>query len=233
MEQASDVKRLFSWLKTEDLRYREFAASREVKDAVATWPALHEAAKESGHPAEAAAPAGAAVARERIARETMPMPPVAAEAIRAEPPVTVPPQPLAGSRLMSALGRRIQATRHEPQPKSEEPTHPAAAPAAPPRAEQGAAADTTMPMAPPAGSGPESGARERAPVRPTAPAERAQGGRFFGGAYGGEERGGSRRGHSLDAVFSRLSGGRSRPLPDPRDRSRGSPGLGSVFNRLR
>ena len=37
---------------------------------------------------------------------------------------------------------------------------------------------------------------------------------------------------SLDAVFSRLSGGRDR-LPDPRSRARTNPGLGPVFRRLR
>jgi hypothetical protein len=66
-----------------------------------------------------------------------------------------------------------------------------------------------------------------------APPEPGQAGRFFGGAYGGREQGASHRAHSLEAVFSRMSGGRSRALPDPRERSRGSAGLGSVFNRLR
>jgi hypothetical protein len=47
-----------------------------------------------------------------------------------------------------------------------------------------------------------------------------------------------RQDRSLDAVFSRLSGPRERGpdrdrLPDPRNRSRTSPGLGGVFDRLR
>ena len=36
MNQDDDVERLFSWLQTPDLRYREFAGAREVTDAVVT-----------------------------------------------------------------------------------------------------------------------------------------------------------------------------------------------------
>ncbi len=41
-----------------------------------------------------------------------------------------------------------------------------------------------------------------------------------------------RQDRSLGAVFDRLSGGRER-LPDPRNRGRTAPGLGSIFNRPR
>lgn len=58
MDTDDDVERLFSWLKTPDLRYREFAGEREIADAVATWPALRQAAAETGH-AEAGENAGA------------------------------------------------------------------------------------------------------------------------------------------------------------------------------
>jgi len=267
MAQSSDVERLFSWLKTQDLRYREFAASREVSDAVATWPALHRTAAASGRPAEAPAPSGAAAARERLARETAQMPPAAAEAIKAEPPTTVPPQPLAGARLLSALGRRMHAIRQDQEPAveaaapaalatSSEPIAPPAAPvdtAAQERARDAAERlrerlDAAMAINPRPTDVPETGDEQRAagapqaaarqtaggaPDRPAPPPQRVRGERFFGGAYGAGERAGSRRGHSLEAVFSRLSGGRSRPLPDPRERSRGAPGLGSVFDRLR
>jgi hypothetical protein len=46
MDRDDDVERLFSWIKTPDLHYREFAAEREIADAVATWPALRDAVPE-------------------------------------------------------------------------------------------------------------------------------------------------------------------------------------------
>jgi|SRR5579872_2283788 len=36
MNQDNDVERLFSWLQTPDIRYREFAGAREITDAVVT-----------------------------------------------------------------------------------------------------------------------------------------------------------------------------------------------------
>ncbi len=39
MDQDDDVERLFSWLQTPEIRYREFAGAREVTDAVVTWQA--------------------------------------------------------------------------------------------------------------------------------------------------------------------------------------------------
>lgn len=64
-------------------------------------------------------------------------------------------------------------------------------------------------------------------------------GGLFGGEYRGRDREArqtarvaDRQDRSLGAVFTRLSGQRD-SLPDPRSRGRTSPGLGSVFNRLR
>jgi hypothetical protein len=37
MNQDNDVERLFSWLQTPEIRYREFAGAREVTNAVVTW----------------------------------------------------------------------------------------------------------------------------------------------------------------------------------------------------
>ena len=270
MEQTSDVERLFSWLKTEDLRYREFAASREVADAVATWPALHKAAGEAGRPSEAAAPEGGVAARERLERERMTLPPAAAEAIRAGPAMASPPPPLAGGRLISALGRRMQGARHaEAEAGAAEPTGPrpgygraeereAQDPAARERAREAAERlrerlDAAMAVNPrpaaseggpqPAGEAGTYRAARRAPAGAAAP-RTARGGTLFGGAYRraepepepdrAENLAGVRRGgHSLQAVFTRLSTARGRSLPDPRDRARSSPGLGSIFNRLR
>ncbi|MBV8890240.1 MAG: hypothetical protein JO267_01685 [Alphaproteobacteria bacterium] len=251
MDQASDVERLFSWLKTQDLRYREFAAEREVSDAAATWPALHRAAAQSGRAGDVTAPAGDAAAKERLAREQMMMPPAAAEAIRAGTPVTAPP-PLAGGRLMSALGRRMRS-RPEPEDGAPQPyDEPAVDGPGMARDRSGPSAgrlrerlDAAMAVNPRPAPRQEPPVASRESYAP--PVSRSSGsaprGHFFGGVYGGREEPyrdeaaetaeGSRRGHSLQAVFSRMSGGRSRPLPDPRGRSRSSPGLGSVFNRLR
>jgi hypothetical protein len=57
MDRDDDVERLFSWIKTPDLHYREFAAEREVADAAATWPVLRDAVNEPSHPAEPHEPA--------------------------------------------------------------------------------------------------------------------------------------------------------------------------------
>jgi hypothetical protein len=111
MDQATDVGRLFSWLKGEDLRYREFAGAREIADATATWPAVHKVAAETGHADEGVAPLGDAAAKERIARDRMTLPPVALEAVRTGRPVSPAPPTLGGGRLLSALGRRMQSAR--------------------------------------------------------------------------------------------------------------------------
>ena len=39
MDQDTDVERLFSWLQTPEIRYREFAGAREVTDAMVIWQA--------------------------------------------------------------------------------------------------------------------------------------------------------------------------------------------------
>jgi len=265
MEQATDVERLFSWLKTEDLRYREFAGAREVTDAVATWPALHRAAAQTGHAGEAPSPTGDMAAKERIARDRMTLPPAAAEAIRAGAPMTVPPPPLAGGRLMSALGRRMHGGRQGMMGGPDETASAVPGRGGPAGAgigaeEQDAAAgerareaaerlrerlDAAMAVNPrPAPTAERHAApREgRTPLR-SAPAAAPRGGRggLFGGVYSGRPAAADyqpepeppRSGQSLRAVFSRLSASRSRALPDPRERARSSPGLGSVFNRLR
>ena len=38
MEQEDDVERLFSWLKSATVTYREFPGEREIADSVAGWP---------------------------------------------------------------------------------------------------------------------------------------------------------------------------------------------------
>src|SRR5665213_4084712 len=51
MDHEDDIERLFSWLQTPELRYREFAGAREITDAAVTSPPYPDTA---GH----AIPAG-------------------------------------------------------------------------------------------------------------------------------------------------------------------------------
>jgi hypothetical protein len=139
------------------------------------------------------------------------------EADRAvEPGPAAPNRPLAGPAARPFDARAETTARrtaspesfprkaHEPLARPESPTRPEAA--APTRPDPSAAGDR---------AGLFSGEyRRRDPhSRPNAPVT-------------------ERHDRSLDAVFSRLSGGRDR-LPDPRTRARTSPGLNSVFTRLR
>jgi len=82
MAYEEDVERLFSWLKTPDLRYREFAADRELADAAATWPGLRRGAAadtpagELGAAEEEAVPPPPSVRREPVLPQTdRPAPP--------------------------------------------------------------------------------------------------------------------------------------------------------------
>jgi len=77
MAQATDLERLLTWVKAGDFKYREFADAKEVSDAVASWPLLHEVATATGQPVAGAAPEGDAAAKQRIARSQtmMPSPP--------------------------------------------------------------------------------------------------------------------------------------------------------------
>jgi len=229
MSQDDDVERLFSWLQTPDLRYREFAGAREVTDAVvlyqgrANTPEIEALSSESlpqeldttvdpyGYqteevivPPPLAPPMRQAVIRETVTRET-----VTREAAVREPamiaPTVIPAPPAVetGPFALGAAGR--EASR---PPEIARPSQAAAPPA-------------------------------EAPSPPPAPTVRAGGG-LLGGAYREGEEGAQvatgssdtqqQQARSLDAVFGRL--GNSRP-PDPRERLRHIPGLGPPASRPR
>src|SRR6266700_1163729 len=98
MDNQDDVERLFSWLKTSYLHYREFATQREVADAVATWPALHRAAAE-------AAPAATPANDPEIVEPQYHAPELPTEPAPPFPPrgATPPRPPISnGGRLMSS-----------------------------------------------------------------------------------------------------------------------------------
>ena len=237
MEHSQDVERLFSWLKAPMVRYREFAPQLEVAEAVATWPVAHRTAVQTGLASDREpGPQGDAAVRERQARDRRFMPVSAAEAIHDTPlPGTEPPHatPHATAGRLSdvpaedAAGRPGTFAGREDGPRSD--------------------------MALPSGEAVEpimAGFDEPAPaIRPETgrpPQTRSAAGDdrrgFFAGEYRDREpqrdqqqgdRRPARQDRSLDAVFSRLSSGGRDRLPDPRERARTTPGLGSVFGRLR
>jgi len=100
MDQDDDVERLFSWLQTPDIRYREFAGAREVTDAVATSqlrtntpqldpPAPHNVQLDEEYPQDQF-PDQSQV---RVEVEPAPppiVPPPPPEPVRREPPMVVP-----------------------------------------------------------------------------------------------------------------------------------------------
>ena len=109
MEHTQDVERLFSWLKAPMVHYREFAPQLEVAEAVATWPAAHKAAVQTGlAPDTESGPHGDAAARERQARDRRFMPPAAAQAIHDSPMPGTEPPPTPG-RLADVLTAEISA----------------------------------------------------------------------------------------------------------------------------
>lgn len=214
MEHDDDVGRLFSWLKTPDLRYREFANEREISDAAATWPGLRRAT-ESVSPEEGEAPVG----------------------VEAQPEEAVSPNPLReplGDRLRAALGGHPPASRsgltfrdvvtppepgrdHAPEsvgsaihyenPDLESPEEPHPAPEQRPSGARAGLFGGSY-----RGFGDDEAAAAPAPPAPAAPSANPEG-------------------RALDAVFSRLA----RPAGHYRDERKvpGVAGRGPMFRRLR
>jgi hypothetical protein len=231
MEHSQDVERLFSWFKAPMVHYREFAPQIEVAEAVATWPAVHKAAVQAGvAPDSEPGPHGDAAVRERQARDRRFMPAAAAQAIHDTPlPGTEPPHPTPG-RLADV-------------PAAESTEGPATVTGGRDMSRPGTAQPPREGSEPTMAGFEESAAVRRETSRPPAARPAAGGDRrgLFAGEYRDREpqrdlrsdgQVGDRQDRSLEAVFSRLSGGRDR-LPDPRERARTTPGLGSVFGRLR
>lgn len=211
MDRDDDVERLFSWIKTPDLHYREFAGEREVADAVATWPAPRDAVTEPSHPREpdepsyehepppepaprpaARAPLGDRLTSLFVHRERSP-----------EPPVGRPPEP--PTVQQEPAGEVPWAPEPPPPPPRPSPVFARLEPAPPPEPE---------PVPAPPAENEFRGFEE--PQAPPPAAEPAQ---------AGQQR-------PLGAILSRVA----HPSPTPRDdrgRAAGAPGLGPVFRRLR
>jgi hypothetical protein len=232
VKRDDDVERLFSWLQTPDLRYREFAGAREVTDAVmllhspANTPEIEAMSSESfpQEPDPTADPHGfqteevivpppplAPPMREAVLRETVTRETVTREAAIREPAMIAPtamPTSVAetGPFALGAAGRDASWP-----PEIAQPPQPVALPPVEPPATQ------SLPQ----------------------PIVRA-GGDPLGGSFretgeAGQDAASSsepqqRQARPLDAVFGRL--GNSRP-PDPRERLRHIPGLGPPTGRSR
>jgi hypothetical protein len=210
MDHDGDVERLFSWLQTPDLRYREFAGEREISDATAKWPALRQAASTVS-------------------------PEVAATG--AEPPATAPevlPAPPARGalavRLREAIGRATPLAEDHSRFADRSPDWRAAAPDRPPPQRRPilTAAPTLEPAPPLHREGartPETHAGlfggayrgfEDVPAEPTYQPPPDQPGHP----------------RSLDAVFSRLARP-TRPHREVDGRAARRSELGPLFRRLR
>lgn len=239
MDHSEDVERLFSWLKAPQVHYREFTPQRELADAVATWPVVHRAAVQTGvAAADQPAPTGDAAAKERLFRDRMRLPTPPLQHVAAAP--AEPPEAAAETLPEMPAGGRAEVAYHEPDEPSIA-VEPAPGAAATPReaAEPAIAGFERPPASPSRPAPPRSQPYEPGPAEPTRHYPSPDRGALFSGEYRARERASrpasqvaDRQDRSLDAVFSRLGGGRDR-LPDPRTRARTSPGLGPVFNRLR
>jgi len=203
MDHDDDVERLFSWIRTPDLHYREFASERDVADAVEAWPVPRNAADQTGHrprDAEAdGAPTSPAPQRTALGGR------LASLFRHREPPP--PPEPPPVYR---------QPETHEPPP--EHPVDEAAWVPEPPRpspifARLRPAAEPASVQVPPSDAdyqGFEEDGAEPAVAETADPSEA----------------------RSLDAIFSRLSHP-APTAPQERNGAAVGVGLGSVFRRLR
>jgi hypothetical protein len=226
MDRNDDVERLFSWIKTPDLHYREFAAEREVADAVATWPALRDAVPEPSPSDKHLEPEGGAYEEELLPAERarqVERPAAIFGHHEAPPTAPHPAEPLPPPRdeahevpwAEEPPPAATTVVHHEPPPARvqaapsfvrREPVPPVATPPVPP------------PPVPHQARAPADqeyrGFEERQETPPAAQSERKD-----------ESR-------SLDAIFSRVAH-QPRGAGDAPRQSSGATGLGPVFRRLR
>lgn len=240
MDRHDDVERLFSWIKTPDLHYREFAGEREVADAAATWPALRDAVPEPSPSDKHLQPEGS--------YEDELLPPERARHLdhpaavfgryEAHPPAHQPlPSPAvheaeaAGEVPWADDPAPTVAVPREPPPETilvqREPPPVAApsqpAPSLPPQA---------VVQTPPAG-GEYRGFEEVQPAPPIQPAPLVQPAPPAAQPAAQPVAGQAEKPRSLDAIFSRVAHQGSVPRDGQRPAPRGATGLGPVFRRLR
>jgi hypothetical protein len=214
MSQDDDLERLFSWLQTPDIRYREFAGSREVTDAVVTWqaqtnrpqldpPAPHHVQLDEEYPQDQFPDQSQVVVEVEPSVTGAASQPVQDHTLATGEPIASPETVRRGPSMIAPMPG--------PTPRPPIPT------AAPPPA---------APIPPPPPSPPPQ----------TAPGADA---RLLGGAY--RENGGNatvappanqegQPARPLASVFNRLSGG-ARSARDPQERPRNIPGIGPTTGR--
>jgi hypothetical protein len=254
MDHEDDVERLFSWLQTPELRYREFAGAREITDTGVTWQA-----RPSTVTAEIPASHNLQLEEEYPPNQFPDQSGVRVEPVRRGPatiaPTPMPPiEPVSAGSGTFALGA---AGRGGPRrPEFEEPvaSAPVVQPPAPPpppvyrvSAPSPPISRPALPMTPVPVPAPPPISTPAPPMTGTTPMPAASAGSpLLGGAYRGNdpadapvepgplppEQPQQTNEGSLDAVFGRLAGGRNR-LPDPRERLRHIPGLGPPAGRPR
>jgi hypothetical protein len=221
MNQDDDVERLFSWLQTPEIRYREFAGAREVTDAVVSLqartntaainpPAPHHVQLDEEYPQDQFPD------QSQVVVEVEPL--VRGPAIVAPTPTPVARTIEAGPFALGAGGRGVAQSPEDvvaPPPVAPPPSIAQAAPGVPPAPPQPVPATGGGLLG---GAYRETGEERMAPVAPPAPPP-----------PGNHD---EHTGRSLDSVFNRLSGGRP-SQPDPRDRMRHIPGLGPTTGRPR
>jgi hypothetical protein len=208
MDHEDDVERLFSWLQTPELRYREFAGAREIIDSAVTWPLRPNTGEAEIFPEQTLAPTvehpGAPVTS--FEPDVVHGPAMIAPTIMPAGESVSPSGPSGPFAL--GVGGRGGLHRTETVAPSEPPPLMTQTPAPPRPVPDPVAGDGSL-----GGTYRDSGENVSVPDQPPPQTEP------------GNQR-------SLDAVFNRLAGTRER-LPDPRDRLRHIPGLGPPAGRPR
>lgn len=204
MDNDDDVERLFSWIRTPDLHYREFASERDLADAVAAWPMPRRTADDT-----------ARRDHRRDADIDVERGPSAAE------------RTALSERLATLFGRR------EPPPASPSAFEPAETREPPPEEPADDLPSEPEPPAPPAIFARLEPTRPPGAPIPThvRPPDRDYRGYEETAAQATPEEPPAGEARSLNAIFSRVA--HPSPAPrDDRKRASGG-GLGSVFSRLR
>ncbi|HEY1798111.1 MAG TPA: hypothetical protein VGG57_18505 [Stellaceae bacterium] len=233
MDRDDDVERLFSWIKTPDLHYREFAAQREVADAVATWPALRDAVPEPNPSDRHLEPPGGSYDEELLPAERArhfdrPEAVFGHHDLHPHHVVEQPPREEA-AREAPWAETAPAPIRHEPAPP---PTY--VERSAPPPAYVERPAPTVVRREPP------PAAPQRVPQPPSAPpqaqppaAQEYQGFEEAHETPPDEQQEHEGQTRSLDAIFSRVAHQPRAPRDGRSRQSSSGPGLGPVFRRPR
>lgn len=190
MDHANDVEHLFSWLKTPEVRYREFAMEREVPELLLTRPVPPPIVEPTREASAVSAAASSAAARDQGPRESRERVQANERRVVRE---AVAPRPVI-DRRESPPSRRSQPSRAYDEPVA--------------RREPERYGSRAVPAAQsyPAERGAQLFRSAQAPERR--------------GAATYEDPAPARSERSLDEVFSRLSGSRNRlPDPRDRRRT--------------